>query len=126
MNNLNPIKEILEYCSISVFQSEEGYDLFISCQDDIWVLITEHYPRFIAFLRSNDMQTNKFEPSKIKSIVLVSVDDASHAVTFEIRNIKINIFKSVVKVKSLFIIFFQKMLLSILEWSSNFLVYDVK
>jgi hypothetical protein len=72
------------------------------------------------------MQTKKFEPSKIKSIVLVSVDDASHAVTFEIRNIKINIFKSVVKVKSLFIIFFQKMLLSILEWSSNFLVYDVK
>ena len=68
MNNLNPIKEILEYCSISVFQSEEGYDLFISCQDDIWVLITEHYPRFIAFLRSNNMQTDRFEPSKINCL----------------------------------------------------------
>jgi hypothetical protein len=85
MTNNNAIKEILGYCSISVFKHSSGYDLFISCQDDIWLLIAEHYLVFVNFLRSNELETAKFEPNKIKAIVLISNETSSRIVTFEVK-----------------------------------------
>jgi len=123
------VEEMLSYCSITFLESKENtpgsLDMFVSCQDEVWLLLAEHYTTFISFLRSKKMDTSTFKSEQIKTIIIVSSETPSRIVMFQIKKLKVNIKETFVRINALMLFFFQRKIQLISDWFKSFFVYDV-
>lgn len=121
------VEEMLSYCSITFLESKENnnLDMFVSCQDEVWLLLAEHYTTFISFLRSKKMDTSTFKSEQIKTIIVVSSETPSRIVMFQIKKLKVNIKETFVRINALMLFFFQRKIQLISDWIKSFFVYDV-
>jgi hypothetical protein len=131
-----PIEEILSYCSITFIESNNSsntdnnsntnnLDMFVSCQDETWLLLAEYYTEFISFLRSKKMDTPTFKSERIKTVILVSSETPSRIVMFQIKKIKVNIKETFVRINALMLFFFRNKIQLIFDWFKSFFVYNI-
>jgi hypothetical protein len=99
--------------------------MFVSCQDETWLLLAEYYTEFISFLRSKKMDTPTFKSERIKTVILVSSETPSRIVMFQIKKIKVNIKETFVRINALMLFFFQNKIQLIFDWFKSFFVYNI-